>query len=59
MIARAFVTHAVQPSQVFVPMHYARTNQLTFPDFDPHSRQPSYKACAVAVRPLQDGEPED
>jgi anaerobic selenocysteine-containing dehydrogenase len=40
-------------------MHYARTNQLTFPDFDPHSRQPSYKTCAVAVRPLQDGEPED
>jgi assimilatory nitrate reductase catalytic subunit len=59
MIARAFVTHTVQPTQVFVPMHYARTNQLTFADFDPYSRQPSYKACAVAVRPLYDGEPED
>jgi anaerobic selenocysteine-containing dehydrogenase len=53
MIARAFVTYAVQPTQVFVPMHYARTNQLTFAAFDPYSRQPAYKACAVNVRPLR------
>jgi assimilatory nitrate reductase catalytic subunit len=56
MIARAFVTHGVQPSQVFVPMHYARTNQLTFASFDPQSRQPAYKACAVAVRAARDGD---
>ncbi|MBA3460326.1 MAG: molybdopterin-dependent oxidoreductase [Deltaproteobacteria bacterium] len=56
MTARAFVTHSIQPTQVFVPMHYARTNQLTFPAFDPESRQPAYKACAVDVRPLRDGE---
>jgi len=30
-------------------MHFAAVNQLTFPSFDPHSRQPSYKACAVAL----------
>jgi len=24
---------------------------LTFPAFDPHSRQPSYKACAVCIEP--------
>jgi assimilatory nitrate reductase catalytic subunit len=54
MVARAFVTHGVQPKQVFVPMHYARTNQLTFPAFDPDSRQPAYKACAVTVRPARD-----
>jgi len=59
MIARAFVTHAVQPGQVFIPMHYAQTNQLTFPSFDPNSRQPSYKACAVAVRPMVEGDPEE
>ena len=47
--ARAFVTFGVQPGQVFIPMHYAATNHLTFPSFDPYSRQPSYKACAVAV----------
>jgi assimilatory nitrate reductase catalytic subunit len=56
MTARAFVTHAVQPAQLFVPMHYARTNLLTFAAFDPHSRQPAYKACAVAVRALHAGE---
>ncbi len=48
--ARAFVTRTVQPGQVFLPMHYAETNQLTYPSFDPYSRQPSYKACAVQVR---------
>jgi assimilatory nitrate reductase catalytic subunit len=30
-------------------MHDAATNRLTFPAFDPHSRQPSYKFCAVSV----------
>jgi assimilatory nitrate reductase catalytic subunit len=47
--ATAFITPTVQPGQVFVPMHYGELNQLTFPSFDPHSRQPSYKACAVRV----------
>jgi assimilatory nitrate reductase catalytic subunit len=54
MKARAFVTHIVQPGQVFVPMHYARANQLTFPAFDPYSRQPAYKACAVKLQALRD-----
>jgi anaerobic selenocysteine-containing dehydrogenase len=48
--ARAAVTRTVQPGQVFLPMHYASVNQLTFPAFDPYSRQPAYKACAVSVR---------
>jgi assimilatory nitrate reductase catalytic subunit len=50
--ARAFVTHSVAPGQLFLPMHYAETNRLTFPAFDPYSRQPSYKACAVALERL-------
>jgi len=50
--ANAFVTPTVRPGQIFVPMHYAEVNQLTFPAFDPHSRQPSYKACAVNISPL-------
>lgn len=49
--ARAFVTATVPEGSVFLPMHDARTNQLTFPSFDPHSRQPSYKHAAVAVTP--------
>ena len=49
MRARAFITPTIPPGQVFVPMHYAQTNQLTDPSFDPYSRQPSYKYCAVNV----------
>jgi len=45
--ARAFLTHAVQRGQVFMPMHYEGVNRLTFPAFDPYSHQPSYKSCAV------------
>jgi len=50
MRARAFVTATITPGQVFVPMHFARTNQLTDAVFDPYSRQPSYKWAAVEVR---------
>ena len=49
--ATAFVTRSVQPGHVFVPMHYEETNRLTDAVFDPYSKQPSYKACAVELRP--------
>jgi assimilatory nitrate reductase catalytic subunit len=52
VVATAFITPTVSPGQVFMPMHYPETNQLTLPSFDPHSRQPSYKHCAVSVKPL-------
>jgi anaerobic selenocysteine-containing dehydrogenase len=45
--ARAFVTHTIRPGQVFIPMHGPAVNKLTFAAFDPYSRQPAYKACAV------------
>ncbi|MEX0936950.1 MAG: nitrate reductase [Pirellulales bacterium] len=47
--ARAVLSHSVSPGQVFIPMHFEVTNQLTFPAFDPHSYQPAYKACAVRI----------
>ncbi len=47
--ARAFVTPTVQPGQVFLPMHYTETNRLTDAIFDPYSRQPAYKSCAVKL----------
>lgn len=50
LIARAFVTPCLQPGQVFLPMHYETVNQLTLAHFDPYSRQPSYKNCAVSIR---------
>jgi assimilatory nitrate reductase catalytic subunit len=53
LLATAFVTHSVQPGQVFMPMHYQAVNRLTFAHFDLYSRQPSYKNCAVLVRPME------
>ena len=47
--AVAFITPTIQPGQVFMPMHYAETNRLTHAVFDPHSRQPAYKASAVRL----------
>lgn len=47
--ARAFVAATVRPGQVFLPMHYDGVNALTIAEFDPHSRQPSYKHCAARV----------
>ncbi len=51
--AKAFVTNTVRPGQVFMPMHSEVTNQLTLGHFDPYSKQPSYKDCAVRVRPIE------
>jgi assimilatory nitrate reductase catalytic subunit len=48
--AAVVLTPTVQRGQIFIPMHYEATNQLTLAVFDPHSRQPAYKACAVAVK---------
>ena len=48
--ARAQVTANVGPGNVYLPMHHPQVNALTFPAFDPHSRQPSYKHCAAQVR---------
>ena len=54
--ATAFLTPCVRPAQVFLPMHYATVNQLTDPVFDPYSKQPSYKFCAVRVRRMANWE---
>jgi assimilatory nitrate reductase catalytic subunit len=47
----AFLTGTIKPGQLFMPMHYEVANQLTRAEFDPHSRQPSYKNCAARVEP--------
>ena len=49
MRASAYIAPTVQAGHLFLPMHYPEVNLLTHPSFDPHSRQPNYKACAVAV----------
>lgn len=50
--AKAFITPTMQPGQLFIPMHYEAANKLTLAHFDPYSRQPSYKNCAVRVEPV-------
>ncbi len=50
MQAMALITHAVARGQLFVPMHYAEANRLTDAVFDPYSKQPAYKSCAVGIR---------
>jgi assimilatory nitrate reductase catalytic subunit len=54
--AKAFVTRIVRPGQVFIPMHYDTVNKLTHAHFDPYSKQPSYKDCAVRVRHPEPGD---
>jgi assimilatory nitrate reductase catalytic subunit len=51
MSCQAVLTQAVQPGQVFIPMHYEGVNRLTCGTFDPYSRQPSFKHCAVRLEP--------
>jgi assimilatory nitrate reductase catalytic subunit len=47
------VTEIVAPGQVFMPFHFVETNanQVTQSAFDPISREPNYKQCAVRVEP--------
>jgi anaerobic selenocysteine-containing dehydrogenase len=53
------VTEIVGPGQVFMPFHYEETssNLVTQSAFDPVSREPNYKQCAVRVEktPLHGG----
>ena len=49
LLAAVYLAPTVQRGQIFIPMHYPEVNRLTHSAFDPHSRQPNYKACAVAL----------
>jgi assimilatory nitrate reductase catalytic subunit len=48
---RLRVTTIVREGEVFVPFHWDETcaNRLTVDEFDPISREPNYKQCAVRV----------
>ena len=52
LVADACITPIVQSGQVFIPMHYRELNPLVLSVVDPHSRQPSYKFCAVTLEAL-------
>ena len=45
------ITGIVAPGQVFMPFHFSETNSnlVTLGSFDPISREPNFKQCAVRV----------
>jgi anaerobic selenocysteine-containing dehydrogenase len=45
------ITQMTAPGQLFMPFHFFETNanQVTQDAFDPISREPNYKQCAVRV----------
>jgi len=45
------ITGIVAPGQVFMPFHFSETNsnRVTLGSFDPISREPNFKQCAVLV----------
>jgi predicted molibdopterin-dependent oxidoreductase YjgC len=49
------VTAIVGPGQVFMPFHWAEfnSNKLTQSAYDPISREPNYKQCAVKVERME------
>jgi anaerobic selenocysteine-containing dehydrogenase len=51
---RVRVTAIGRPGEVFIPFHWDEqcANRLTDDQFDPISREPNYKQCAVKVEPL-------
>ncbi|MBZ5666274.1 MAG: molybdopterin-dependent oxidoreductase [Acidobacteriia bacterium] len=51
------ITEIIAPGQVFMPFHFVETNvnQVTQSAFDPISREPNYKQCAVKVEHANGG----
>jgi assimilatory nitrate reductase catalytic subunit len=47
---RCVITNKVKSGQVFIPMHKDGVNRLIQSEFDPQSRQPSYKITAVQLK---------
>jgi anaerobic selenocysteine-containing dehydrogenase len=47
------LTEIIAPGQAFMPFHFfeTNTNEVTQSAFDPISREPNYKQCAVRVEP--------
>ncbi len=46
------ITSIVAPGQVFMPFHFSETNsnRVTLGAFDPISREPNFKQCAVRIQ---------
>lgn len=51
---KATVGNKTKERNLFIPMHFAEANQLTYPSFDEYSKQPAFKYAAVNISPKQD-----
>jgi assimilatory nitrate reductase catalytic subunit len=52
------ITRAIRPDTVFIPYHWGgrkAANNLTIRAYDPISRIPEYKVCAVQVEKAPEG----
>ncbi len=52
-VLRARLSDGIRPDTVFAPFHWPGANALTNPALDPHSKMPAFKACAVAISPIE------
>ncbi len=55
-VMRVRAGRSIRPDTVFAPFHYGgvgAVNQLTNPVLDPYSGMPEFKACAVAIDPVE------
>lgn len=45
------ITEMIAPGQIFIPFHWFKTNanNLTLSTYDPISREPNYKQCAIQI----------
>jgi assimilatory nitrate reductase catalytic subunit len=58
-VFRARVTDTIRADTVFAPFHWGgrfAANALTDPALDKHSRMPSFKVCAVALKRIGDSD---
>jgi assimilatory nitrate reductase catalytic subunit len=58
-VFRARVDPGIRPDTVFAPFHWPGANALTDPALDPHSKMPAFKACAVAITRIPEGDNDD
>ncbi|MDO4473674.1 MAG: molybdopterin oxidoreductase family protein [Eubacteriales bacterium] len=49
------VTDDVKEDEIYCPIHYIECNRLTPSVYDPYSKEPSYKAAVVNIRPVEEG----
>ncbi len=50
---KAVYSKQMLPGQIFAPIHYAETNKLSLSEYDPFSKEPSYKYAPVKISKVE------